>query len=148
MQRWEGPPNPVPIVGHSTQLRVGPPAIIHGGSISAMSSSDSMRRAALTLLFALSIGVFVFALAAGEAASSSSGSGGSYQHWLPEGEQEGDQCGSDGDPDNPTVDQPPPQTRGNGEATGDVVSAKSGKWSLRVSWEVWLTRLLQLMGIR
>lgn len=109
-----------------------------------MSSSDSMRRAALTLLFALSIGLFT--VTAGEAVTSYSPDGDSQPQWLPPEGQGDSGCGSDGDPDNPTVDQP--QTRGNGEWVGGGVEVYSPKRSSRALWEVWLTRLLQLMGIR
>jgi len=110
-----------------------------------MTNQASMRHLALIAILTLVSGSFL--VTASEAAKKSTASGTAQATWMLPADAPSGGCGSDGDPDNPTVDQP--QSRGNA-IPGDVelvrrVSFVSGDGG---GVALWWSRLLQLIGIR
>lgn len=107
-----------------------------------MSSSAFTRHIALAITLTLALVAFPVA---SSHAGSSSGSSTPWSNWLPASEGDDGGCGSDGDPDNPTVDRP---RASDGSTDVVLIGSPSDEPLERVLWEVWLSRLLQLMGIR
>jgi hypothetical protein len=103
-----------------------------------------MRHAALTLALTLLLAAGLVT-ASGEAWSSSHPS--FTPQYRTSAIDDGDpDVGADGDPDQPTVDRPRAQS--SGMLVSRVEEEVPSGPLARASWEVWLTRLLQLMGYR
>ena len=109
-----------------------------------MSIPASTRHLALIAVFSLAIGSL--SATVGQAAISSSGSTGSQVSWLPPTDHLGG-SGSDGDPDNPTVDQPQTRTKGAPGKSEPGIPPSVGFGGESDVW-VWWSRLLRLIGIR
>ena len=106
-----------------------------------MSIQASKRHLALIAILTMAFGMLM--VSASQAAVKSSG-GAVYQvSWTPPSDDSSGGCGTDGDPDNPTVDHP--QSRGNAISDGvELVDQPR----LGGGAALWWSRLLQLVGIR
>lgn len=110
-----------------------------------MSIQASTRHLALFAILTMAFGLL--AVSSSQAAVKSSGGATLQVSWMPATDAPSDGCGTDGDPDNPTVDHP--QSRGNA-VFDDVVSVSQPRFGFGDGGglAIWWSRLLQLIGIR
>ena len=110
-----------------------------------MTNQASMRHLALIAILTLASGSFL--ATASQAAVKSSGSNQWQAAWMLPSTTTSDGCGSDGDPDNPTVDRP--ETVGKRASSGaKVVEQPQLGFGDGGGAGLWWSRLLQLIGIR
>jgi hypothetical protein len=102
----------------------------------------------LALLATLTLAFGLLAVSSSQAAVKSFGGSQVEVSWMSPADVPPDGCGTDGDPDNPTVDHP--QTTGNSLPGGVVVVEQPRVFGFGDGGDAanWWSRLLQLIGIR